>query len=111
MTRENAFLQAILENPADDTARLVYADWLEERGDPRGEFIRVQCELAQLSPAGGPVSADDSRGVKLEDRVRELLGQHADEWLGPLPALVASIHGWRRGFIEGITINADVFLA
>jgi uncharacterized protein (TIGR02996 family) len=110
MTQENAFLQAILENPADDTARLIYADWLEDRGNHRGEFIRVQCELAQLRPAGGPVSADDSRGVKLENRERELLGQHADEWLGPLPAL-ASIHGWRRGFIEGVTLNADVFLA
>ena len=44
------FLQTVLENPADDGARLVYADWLEEQGDPRGEFIRVQIELAKLKP-------------------------------------------------------------
>src|SRR5262249_36968134 len=35
-----AFLDAILEAPEDDAVRLIYADWLEEQGDPRGEFIR-----------------------------------------------------------------------
>src|SRR5579884_708793 len=34
---EEAFLQAITANPDDETPRLVYADWLEERGDPLGE--------------------------------------------------------------------------
>jgi uncharacterized protein (TIGR02996 family) len=29
-----AFLQAIRANPADDGARLIYADWLEDNGDP-----------------------------------------------------------------------------
>ena len=28
---EDAFLRKILENPADDVTRLVYADWLQER--------------------------------------------------------------------------------
>ena len=42
MTHDEAFLQAIIDNPDDDAPRLIYADWLEERGDPRGEFIRVQ---------------------------------------------------------------------
>ena len=32
---DEAFLQAIRENPDDDAPRLIYADWLEERGDPR----------------------------------------------------------------------------
>jgi uncharacterized protein (TIGR02996 family) len=46
-----AFWAAIRENPAEDTPRLVYADWLEEHGDPeRAEFIRVQIELARLGP-------------------------------------------------------------
>ena len=36
-----AFLQAIAEEPADDTSRLVFADWLEEHDQPaRAEFIR-----------------------------------------------------------------------
>jgi uncharacterized protein (TIGR02996 family) len=49
MSEENAFIQAVLADPDDDTVRLVFADWLEERGDPRAEFIRVQCELAKLT--------------------------------------------------------------
>ncbi|HEY7311393.1 MAG TPA: TIGR02996 domain-containing protein [Gemmataceae bacterium] len=33
MTRlDRAFLHAIVETPHDPTARLVYADWLEEQG-------------------------------------------------------------------------------
>jgi uncharacterized protein (TIGR02996 family) len=49
-TEKIAFLAAICAQPDDDTARLVYADWLEEfGGEPeRAEFIRVQCELARL---------------------------------------------------------------
>ena len=36
MTERDAFLGQIHANPADDTARLVFADWLDEHGDPRG---------------------------------------------------------------------------
>ncbi len=49
MTREQAFLEAILDDPDDDTPRLIFADWLSEHGeDDYGSFIRVQCELATL---------------------------------------------------------------
>jgi uncharacterized protein (TIGR02996 family) len=42
MNHDDAFLQAILDAPDDDTPRLVYADWLEEYGQPdRAAFIRV----------------------------------------------------------------------
>lgn len=43
-TEQRAFLDAIIENPQDDTLRVVYADYLEENGDgARAEFIRLQC--------------------------------------------------------------------
>lgn len=48
MNDEAAFLAAIAAAPGDPTPRLVYADWLEERGDPRAEFIRLQHQLADL---------------------------------------------------------------
>jgi uncharacterized protein (TIGR02996 family) len=36
-----AFLQAIIDDPDDDTPRLIFADWLDENGEPeRAEFIR-----------------------------------------------------------------------
>src|SRR5262249_42657415 len=44
MTDEAAFLRSILDDPDDEANRLVYADWLEERGDPRAELVRLQLE-------------------------------------------------------------------
>src|SRR5262245_43465365 len=34
MSEEEAFLVAIFADPQDDCPRLVYSDWLEERGQP-----------------------------------------------------------------------------
>src|SRR5436190_2015217 len=50
MSTEDAFLDALLADPSDFETRLIFADWLEERGDPRGEFLRVQTELARWVP-------------------------------------------------------------
>jgi len=70
-TTERALLRGIIANPADDTPRLVYADWLDEHEQmvpcevcvrkgqecpqhvsnnyaKRAELIRVQCELTRL---------------------------------------------------------------
>ncbi|MFO0936506.1 MAG: TIGR02996 domain-containing protein [Gemmataceae bacterium] len=44
---EQSLLDAVLENPDDDLQRLVYADYLDEQGDPkRAEFIRMQISIA-----------------------------------------------------------------
>lgn len=49
MDEEPAFLAAISAEPADDTVRLAFADWLQENGEgERAEFVRVQVELAKL---------------------------------------------------------------
>jgi uncharacterized protein (TIGR02996 family) len=45
MSADAAFIQAILADPRSDTARLVYADWLDDQGDPRGEYIRIEKAL------------------------------------------------------------------
>lgn len=43
---ELAFLRAICLQPMSDELRLVYADYLDENGQPeRAEFIRLQCQL------------------------------------------------------------------
>jgi len=49
MNEDEAFVQAIAANPNDDMLRLIYADWLEERGDARGEYLRLDC-LLDASP-------------------------------------------------------------
>lgn len=82
-------LAAIYEHPDDDGPRLVYADWLQERGDPRGEFIALQVR-GELDAAGAK-------------RERELLKQHGKAWLGPLAKVLNSEVTWRRGFpVNGI---------
>jgi uncharacterized protein (TIGR02996 family) len=44
---EVAFLHAIQANVGDSTPQLAYADWLEERGDPRGVLLRLGVERLQ----------------------------------------------------------------
>ena len=44
-----ALLAAIVADPADDTARLAYADCIEENGNSaRAEFIRLQIEAERI---------------------------------------------------------------
>jgi uncharacterized protein (TIGR02996 family) len=47
MTDEEPFIRAIVDSPGDETPRMVYADWLEERGDPRGAYLRAEQEAAR----------------------------------------------------------------
>lgn len=103
MTCEDRFLAAILEDSGDEAPRLIYADWLEKRGNPRGEFIHIQCALAKLSNT-------DPRWVDLAARERELLNTYESLWAAPLAGLV---EGWRfrRGFIEDINLSARNFIA
>ncbi|HEY2147185.1 MAG TPA: TIGR02996 domain-containing protein, partial [Pirellulales bacterium] len=103
MSHGDAFLQAILADPEDDAPRLIYADWLEERGDPRGEFIRLQCALERLS-------ATDPARPDLEDEAGDLLYQHEQEWTAPLQG-IASEWRFRRGFIEEVSIAGEEFVA
>jgi uncharacterized protein (TIGR02996 family) len=47
MSAEAAFLEALKATPADDTARLVYADWLDEHGRAQeAEYMRLTTALA-----------------------------------------------------------------
>src|SRR5947209_952208 len=47
MIEEQPFMNMIASQPHDWAPRLVFADWLEERGDPRGELLRLLHELLQ----------------------------------------------------------------
>lgn len=109
MTDGEALMAAILAHPHDDNARLVYADWLDERGDsPRAELIRVQIELSRLA---GPLP------LELVTREKTLIHHHSAEWLKPLRARgealqSSSTHGqFRRGFVEVVWMPAALFVA
>jgi uncharacterized protein (TIGR02996 family) len=102
--QHEAFLSDICEHPDDDAPRLVYADWLDDHGDPaRAEFIRVQCELARISP-------DDPAHDSLEPRERALLAEFRAKWLEPLLPFARKEAEFRRGFVEKITVPAAKFV-
>lgn len=73
-------LAAVYANPADASLRAVYADWLSEHGDPRGEFISLQ-----LGPAT----------PKAEARARALANKHWRAWVGPLADWCCRMSGQR----------------
>src|SRR5262245_51518143 len=108
MSERDAFLRAITTEPADDTARLVFADWLEEHGEPeRAELIRVQCELCRKPecPEWCNHEPEHCRVAWLECRERELLTANEHRWrtepkcelcVGSGEVTLASIAGGRR---------------
>ncbi len=99
MSEQDALLAAVCADPDTDLPRLVYADWLDDHGEPaRAEFIRLQC-------APNP-SADQHR------RADELLAAHYPVWVGPLARFEPVFRDpgevrFRRGFIWGVQIDDD----
>lgn len=73
-TDEAAFLAEIHADPYDDTVRLVYADWLEEQGDVRSEYLRLECELNGLRPG-------DALFDELRPRFDEIRRRCERNWL------------------------------
>lgn len=102
ITADQAFLQPILDHPHDDGPRLIYADWLMENADPRGEFIHVQCRLATMA-------LDDPERPALLAREKALLTTHGAAWLEPVQRLVDEAR-LRRGFVEDVNVGAAKFL-
>jgi uncharacterized protein (TIGR02996 family) len=105
MTEEEALLQAVLEEPDEDTPRLIYADWLEEHGDVlRTQFIRVQCELARLPET-------DKRRPKLEKREHALESRYEPRWRKTLPEWTWYLRiRLRRGFGAIVCTSTPNFL-
>jgi uncharacterized protein (TIGR02996 family) len=127
MSDDTAFLHAVIEHPDDDGPRLVYADWLDEQGDPRGEFIRVQCELARLgSTEVRPYTAEMDVGLvrivglrRREGELWEAGGDRDDRgWFVGLEGFVLNLVPSpdertavvRRGFIDSLTLPAEALL-
>src|SRR5262249_11374240 len=67
---EEAFLEGIRRKPAGNAIRLVYADWLEERGEERrAEYLRVLCRWLACHPAA------DRQLIERERELRKGLGR------------------------------------
>ena len=67
----------------------VYADWLSDQGDPRGELAQVQLRLAK-----------DPKNKELKKLEKKLLATHADALLGKLAGESKMLDlEWHAGFI------------
>ena len=86
-----ALATAILSDPDDPAGYLVLADWLQTRGDPRGELIVLQHR--------------DS------DEAKELLERHAETFLGRFATTKPDTFEleWKLGFIRSATIGWEMF--
>lgn len=98
-------LDDVIENPDDDTPRLVMADWLEERGDEvavnRARFIRLQLSRAKVSEH----SPEAWASRREENR---LLSKHRSEWLGRLEKITSKVT-FDRGFPDDVVAGVAVF--
>lgn len=98
------FIQAILDEPDEVTPYAVYADWLIEQEDPRGEYTRLQ--LALEDP-----SLPMYRRPKLEKSSKLIRQQHVRKWLGNLApwlmdsGLAAYPYGFYRGQLASIACH------
>ena len=76
------FEQLLRNDPHDRFHWEVYADWLMEQGDPRGELMRYQLDLESQS-------LPHLNLHRARRREEDLLFRHIDRWLGSLtPHLV-----------------------
>src|SRR5688572_30810707 len=57
MTDDEAFVRRIVASPGDDLPRLVYADWLDDRGDPRAAYLRAETAAPGNAAKLAPLSA------------------------------------------------------
>jgi uncharacterized protein (TIGR02996 family) len=96
--QKETLLRAVAAEPDELAARLAYADWLEEYGQSesdhaRGEFIRLQCRMAEMDE-WSPERLD------LVQREQELLIDHEETWRQELPFWARKLPcEFRRGFV------------
>src|SRR5262249_53104659 len=103
--------------------RLIFADWLEDNGDPdRAEFIRARIHGVRL--VGLDSRQADADAEAFRQRAHVLLRANWKRWTEPLAAFFGpSPFNWTsrgyssdalsyfpRGFIEAIQLDVDRFL-
>lgn len=69
-SRGDLLLDAIIDDPEDDQLRRVYADWLAERSDPRGELIQLQM-----------LEHEQAATEAQRKRASRLLRKHRRDWI------------------------------
>lgn len=117
MTDGAALLEAIRRHPDEDMPRLMYADFIQEWEPERAEFIRVQCEIAQLrgrrDRLGRKIGHRNARRIlpltDREDEIRTHLNR--DAFLNIARQFGRIQLRWSRGFIETFACTGDAWIA
>ncbi len=127
MWEADALLDAIFDNPDDDTPRLVYADWLQEHGQENyAQFIRLSIKADKGSkPPVERKRLNEERSTlwerclkRLEEavgilpktiQVYELLGHARYDYLQGLSPVWA-MHNYPRGICNKVVVKAEEFV-
>jgi uncharacterized protein (TIGR02996 family) len=106
-TTADAFVRKLLERPTDATARLVFADWLEETGDKRNTawayYIRLRTE-ADRYPHGSTERAElERQAANYTKHIRAELALPAAKFVGYPKSLLQLLPA------PNITVRLDGF--
>jgi uncharacterized protein (TIGR02996 family) len=76
---ESGFLATLARDPRDESLRAVYADWLEEQGDPRADWFRAEADLFRAAGELGAAerAVRDAADAQLEAPEQSLFDDHA----------------------------------
>lgn len=95
-------IAAIINTPNDDAPRLVYADWLDEKGEPeRADYIRKSIRLFQLRQ----LKTMNEERLALDEEVKEMYAQHINYTSAHCNVTV------NRGFPYEIMVHSPAFLS
>lgn len=84
--------------PHNVDAHLVYGDWLQAQGDPRGQLVGLQHALERAPAADRP---------QLRTREQEFRGRWASHLLGPLQGVADRLAlRWSLGLLDAAAIAA-----
>lgn len=89
------WLRRIAANPSDDPLRAVFADRLQQRGEPLGELLTLALRAAALPPS--------PERIALERSAQALLQQHGARWRAAV-APHALRADFRRGLLEHLEL-------
>jgi uncharacterized protein (TIGR02996 family) len=96
---EQSLLEAIGRTPQEDAPRLVWADWLLERGNGWGEVVQLSVKLARAT--------ETERSARAKE-LAALEKRHAAAFLAPIADFVRRPR-FERGLLSVMTCNAQLF--
>jgi uncharacterized protein (TIGR02996 family) len=93
-SEEATLLRTVIAAPQDEVARLVYQDWLDERGDPRAEFLRLEGRLC-------PLERYSTEANELQMQLNEASDGISWDWIALVSRVAVESCGGSFGYLCG----------